>query len=136
MRTHQVSVKELVTFIHRGGDLTSEFKSNARAKQGTECHAYLQDKYSSQDQKEVFVKHTAEIDHHQLILQGRIDGVLLRDAKPVIEEIKSTTDALELMDETTRPEHLAQAKLYAYMYILKENLRSMTIHLTYIHVNT
>jgi DNA excision repair protein ERCC-2 len=136
VKTTQISVKELVTFIHRGGDLTSEFKSNARAKQGTECHAYLQDKYTASDQKEVFVKHTHETSHHQLTLSGRIDGVLLRDNETIIEEIKSTTVSLDLMKEDSRPEHLAQAKLYAYLYLLNQEQKAITVHLTYIHVST
>ena len=36
MRQINITAKEIVSFIYTGGDLTSEFKSNKRAKQGME----------------------------------------------------------------------------------------------------
>ncbi|MEC9485550.1 MAG: helicase C-terminal domain-containing protein [Candidatus Izemoplasma sp.] len=136
MKSLKVSVKDLVTFIHRGGDLTNEFKSNARAKQGTELHTFLQEQYLEEDQKEVFVKETVTQDDYEITLSGRIDGVLLRDHQIIIEEIKSTQVALELLDETSRPEHLAQAKIYAYLYLQTLSQKSITVYLTYIHTQS
>ncbi|MCF7925584.1 MAG: PD-(D/E)XK nuclease family protein [Candidatus Izimaplasma sp.] len=136
MKQIRISVKELVTFIHRGGDLTNEFKSNARAKQGTELHTFLQEQYRETDDKEVSVKTLVEKEDYEITLSGRIDGVLLREGTVIIEEIKSTSVALELIDETSRPEHLAQARMYAYMYLKTRKQRSITVYLTYIHTQS
>jgi DNA excision repair protein ERCC-2 len=43
---------------------------------------------------------------------------------------------LDLLTEEGRPQHLAQAKYYAYFYMLQEDIKSMEVHLKYIHVLT
>ena len=53
----------------------------------------------------------------------------------IIEEIKSTKVDLSNMKIDTRPEHLMQAKMYAYMYLMKHDLRSINVRLTYIYVD-
>ena len=55
MKEIRISVKDMVTMIHSGGDLTSEFKSNKRAREGTEAHAFLQSQYGENDRTEVVV---------------------------------------------------------------------------------
>jgi DNA excision repair protein ERCC-2 len=136
MKSIKITVKDLVTFIHSGGDLTNEFKSNARAKKGQEIHSYHQGKYLDTDQKEVSVETLYQTDLFDFYITGRIDGLLSRDGKTIIEEIKSTTLDINLIKETSRPEHLAQAKMYAYLYVLKHNLKSIHVWLTYIKVDT
>jgi DNA excision repair protein ERCC-2 len=134
MKDIKITAKELVEFLYSGGDLTSEFKSNKRAMQGTEAHAFLQSQYTEVDQKEVFVETLYDFDEYSFHITGRMDGLLKEENKPVIEEIKSTLTDLHLLDIDTRPEHLAQAKMYAYMYCTKEEIKSITVRLTYITV--
>lgn len=135
MKNIRITAKEMVEFIHTGGDLTSEFKSNKRAMQGTEAHAFLQAKYGEMDQKEVSVETLYDVENYSFHITGRMDGLLQENGKPVIEEIKSTLTDLHLMEIDTRPEHLSQAKMYAYMYCIKENLRSISVRLTYISIH-
>ena len=55
--------------------------------------------------------------------------------KLIVEEIKSTKTDLSNMEIDSRPEHLMQGKMYAYLYALKENLNSINVRLTYIYVD-
>ena len=135
MKNIRITAKDMVEFIHTGGDLTSEFKSNKRAMQGTEAHAFLQSKYGENDRKEVTVETLYDVDNYSFHVTGRMDGLLTESGKLVIEEIKSTLTDLHLMKIDTRPEHLSQAKMYAYMYCIQESLRSISVRLTYISVH-
>ncbi|MDC0558960.1 ATP-dependent DNA helicase [Candidatus Izimaplasma bacterium] len=135
MRNIKITAREIVEFVHSGGDLTSEFKSNKRAVQGIEAHAFLQKQYTEEDRKEVKVNTTYEDENYSIVIGGRMDGLLLKDGKLTIEEIKSTTVDLDLMDIDTRPEHLSQAKMYAYMYCTDNELKSINVKLTYITID-
>ena len=135
MKNIKITAKEMVEFIYSGGDLTSEFKSNKRAMQGIEAHAFLQGQYKEEDKKEVKVETLYEHDEYSFYITGRMDGLLLENGKYVIEEIKSTLTDLNIIDIDTRPEHLSQAKMYAYLYCLKNDIKSINVRLTYITVN-
>lgn len=135
MKQIRITAKDMVEFIHTGGDLTSEFKSNKRAMQGTEAHAFLQSKYTELDRKEVPVETLYEKEDYSFYITGRMDGLLQEQGKPVIEEIKSTLTDLHVLKIDSRPEHLSQAKMYAYMYCMKEDLRSISVRLTYVSVH-
>jgi len=134
MKNIKITAKDIVKFIYSGGDLTSEFQSNKRALEGIEAHSYLQNKYKEDDRKEVSVETLFEHGDYSFYITGRMDGLLKEDNKLIIEEIKSTKADLALMDINTRPEHLMQAKMYAYMYVKNNNLKSINVRLTYITV--
>ncbi|WP_199906678.1 hypothetical protein, partial [Coprothermobacter proteolyticus] len=59
-------------------------------------------------------KNTVESDDFFLTVEGRADGVINEDGCFIIDEIKTTTAPLELIDEFYNPLHWAQAKCYAY----------------------
>ena len=54
----------------------------------------------------------------------------------IIEEIKTTTLSLELINEEHNRLHWAQAKCYAYMYARQHDLSGVSIHLTYYHLDS
>lgn len=130
------SVKEIVELIYGGGDLTSERSLLSRSEEGIKAHQYLQDKYKEKDQKEVTVSFEGEIDGINYYLTGRIDGVIKRSNKTIIEEIKSTTYDLNIINEKTTPAHLAQAKMYAYLYYHQSKMKTIYIRLTYINISS
>lgn len=135
MNNIKISAKEIVEFIYSGGDLTSEYSSNKRALEGIEAHKFLQDQYDEElDKKEVFVETLFDFKDYSFHITGRMDGLLNENGKLIVEEIKSTKTDLLLMEIDSRPEHLMQAKMYAYMYLKKENLKSINVRLTYIAV--
>ena len=131
----KMTAKDIVKFIHSGGDLTSEFQSNKRALEGIDAHKYLQDRYKEADQKEVSVETLFEYEDYSFHITGRMDGLITENNKLIIEEIKSTKVDLSNMEIDTRPEHLMQAKMYAYMYLIQNDLRSINVRLTYIYID-
>jgi len=134
MKTLEISVREVAELLFGSGNIASERMLAVRAEEGTEIHQYWQGRYGADDKKEVFVKTAVEHEGFRLEVSGRIDGVVTRGDALAIEEIKSTHDDLESIDETTYPAHLVQAKIYGYMYCLEQNLPRIGIHLTYIKV--
>jgi DNA excision repair protein ERCC-2 len=134
MKTLHISAKEIAELLFGSGNITSDRLLMARAEEGTLIHQFWQSQYLETDQKEVSVQTEYRTDDFLLEVSGRIDGITTIDGVLVLEEIKSTRMDLELIDETTSPAHLAQAKLYAYMYCLANNLNKITVRLTYITV--
>jgi DNA excision repair protein ERCC-2 len=129
-----VSAKEIAEQLFGSGSITSDRSLAILAEEGTAIHQYWQGLYRENDEKEVFVKTDLERDGFHLEITGRIDGIVHRDGVLTLEEIKSTHLDFSLLDEKTIPAHLAQAKLYAYLYCLEKNLPRIAVQLTYIRV--
>jgi DNA excision repair protein ERCC-2 len=136
MTVIQTSAKEIAELLFGSGNLTNERLLNVRAQEGIEIHQYWQGKYLPSDQKEVFVKTDITQEDIQLTVTGRIDGIVFREDEWMLEEIKSTHEELDQLEEDTTPSHLVQAKLYAYLYALEHHLKRITVLLTYIHVES
>src|SRR5665811_1941276 len=62
----------------------------------------------------------------------------IRDRNKVvtIDEIKTVTRDLELIEEDYNGLHWAQAKCYAYIYATQNDLDSVNVQLTYYEINT
>ncbi len=133
METVKIAVKELVTFLYASGDLESKGRVREAQKRGQALHFEHQQTYVDKDQSEVFVSFSDVYKNIEFLLSGRIDGLLYREDKLIIEEIKSTSTAVHLIDEKTYPAHLMQALMYAYMYVKKHNLKNIEVWLHYIH---
>ena len=130
----KIAVKELAYFYQSSGDLTVEFFSNHDMEEGSRAHDYLQGKYKEKDISEYYIKQEINILNNTYLLHGFIDGVLLRKGKIIIEEIKSTTSDLDMINLDYHKEHLAQAKIYAYLYALQNEMDNIDIRLTYISI--
>ena len=129
-----IGVRELAYFICQSGSLTNEFFSNADLIRGQKAHDFLQNKYNEKSIKEFYIKQEINFKNNDYILHGFIDGLLNIDDKIIIEEIKSTTLELDDIDIEYHKEHLAQAKIYGYLYGLQHNLDYVNIRLTYVSV--
>ena len=132
----EVGVREIAYFLYASGDLSQDFFSNTSAIEGTKCHQFLQRKYNEQSQKEFFIKNNVKINDDEIELAGRIDGVLNENSEIIIEEIKSTRLNLDFIDLNYHNEHLAQLKLYGYMYMDLYELTSIKLRLTYINISS
>ena len=130
----KIGVRDLAYFIHQSGDLTTEFFSNHDMLLGSRAHDYLQSQYGPNDKAEYYIKREISYLGKTYILDGYIDGILNEDEKIIIEEIKSTTKELDEITIDYHREHLAQAKIYAYLYALENNMDVINIRLTYISV--
>ncbi len=130
----KIGVRDLAYFIHQSGDLTTEFFSNHDMLIGSRAHDFLQSQYGPNDKAEYYIKREISYLGKSYILDGYIDGVLNEDETIIIEEIKSTTKDLDEITIDYHKEHLAQAKIYAYLYALERNMDIINIRLTYISV--
>lgn len=134
VKTVHISAKEIAELLYGSGNITSDRLMMVRAEEGIQIHQFWQSQYTDNDQKEVVVAAEYRADDFLIDISGRIDGITIRDGEVILEEIKSTRMDLELIDETTTPAHLVQAKLYAYMYCFANNINKIIVRLTYITV--
>ena len=127
-----ISVRDLMTYVYRGGDIDNRFRTNTTLTEGTAIHQEVQKTYKESDEKEVALEHSFERDHIHIHLQGRCDGLLHTEDGSVIDEIKSTARELEELTEDSDPVYWAQAKGYAFIYAQKEELDFVRVQLTYV----
>jgi DNA excision repair protein ERCC-2 len=134
----KISVRGLVEFVLREGDLPTGFGfvSRDRAVQGTRGHQRVQKSRPDDYEAEVSIRHRVERDGIGLDILGRIDGLFHSDDPLCIDEIKTTTTDLSQIDETYNHLHWAQAKVYAYIYALHNDLAKMAVQLTYYHLDS
>lgn len=132
----KVSVRNLVEFVLRSGDIDNSFMSVSRALEGTKAHQKVQKSYGHEYTPEVTLKHNVYYDDFIIELQGRADGILFSDGEYLIDEIKSTTRDLDDIEEDYNELHWAQAKCYGYIYSLQNNLDYIYIQLTYFHIES
>ncbi len=129
-----IAVRELAYFICQSGNLTSEFFSNRDMQAGIEAHRHHQRSYNSESQAEVFIKQELTINEEIYQLTGIIDGVLKERGETIIEEIKSTTHDLDEITTGYHLEHMAQLKIYGYLYALLNNMSFIHLRLTYVSI--
>jgi len=134
---HAVSVHSLVEFVLQTGDLTvGGFQKRDRAQAGTQGHKQVQRSRPEGYQSEVEINYRVEGTDPPLEVRGRIDGLYASEEPVIIEEIKTTTLSLDLVNENHNRLHWAQAQCYAYMYAQQCRLGGIRIHLTYFHLDS
>jgi DNA excision repair protein ERCC-2 len=132
----KVSVRNLIEFVLRSGDIDNSFMSMSRAVDGTKAHQKVQKSYGLEYKPEVTLKHSINYDIFTIELQGRADGIINSPDQIIIDEIKSTTKDLDDISEDFNELHWAQAKCYGYIYSLQNNLDSINVQLTYFHIES
>ncbi len=130
-----LSVRNLVEFVLRSGDIDNSFRSMSRALEGTKAHQKVQNSYGSEYRPEVTLRHSVYYDDFTIELQGRADGILTLSEEITIDEIKSTTKDLDEIEDDNEL-HWAQAKCYGYIYCVQEDLESIYIQITYFHLES
>lgn len=133
----KISVRELVEFILRSGDIdnrTSGKKDAESMLAGARIHRKIQKSMGSDYHAEVILKHLIPMEKFDLQVEGRADGII--DGNPVtIDEIKGIYKSLEHLKEPI-PVHLAQAKCYAYIYGIQNKKSDMEVQMTYVNLDT
>jgi DNA excision repair protein ERCC-2 len=147
----KISVRNLVEFVLRSGDLDLRFMGSSRAVEGTRIHQLLQKRNIEEGQNylpEVSLVYNFQYKDFEIVLEGRADGIIVPDKtkvseslfeiddKVTIDEIKSTSRALEEIDEDYNELHWAQAKCYAYIYSKQNGLEDIDVQLTYYQIDT
>lgn len=129
----KISVRSLVEFIMRGGDIdnriTSQMSKDAMAE-GSRIHRKIQGQMGIEYKAEVPLKFELEYEEFRIRLEGRADGIITNEDGVTIDEIKGMyTDVLRMKEPVKV--HLAQAMCYAYIYASKEKLDDISVQMTY-----
>jgi len=135
----KISVREMVEFLHRGGDLDARFTGRSRAHEGTKAHQHVQKEQKEIEESyesEVTLSYKASFENIDIVVSGRADGVIMRDEEVFIDEIKSTLRELDEIEAEDYPLHWMQGKCYGYFYCLDNELEEITIQLTYVKLKS
>lgn len=158
----RLSVRELVEFILRSGDIDNRrgVSPEKAMQEGSRLHRMIQRSMGEGYSAEVPLHYVHEAQHYRIILDGRADGIideslqeadanvigssqislnqyLINDEFPLItiDEIKCISRRLERLTEPV-PVHLAQAKVYAYIYAKQNSLPLIRVRMTYCNIET
>lgn len=134
--TFTITVRTLVEYLLRSGDLHFDYFGSVNAIEGIRAHQKIQRQRPDHYQSEVSVHHTCEFEGFFLKVTGRIDGVLSDETKTVVEEIKSTRKSLDQLEQTPNAVHWGQAQCYAYMWAIREKIASIVVRLTYVNIDS
>ncbi len=132
----KISVRNLIEFVLRTGDIDTTFISNSRAVEGTKAHRKIQNSYGENYQSEVALKHSFSYEGFSITIEGRADGILIENEKNIIDEIKSTTKDLDTIEEDYNELHWAQGKCYGYIYCIEKDLEEIDVQLTYYELDS
>lgn len=140
----KISVRSLVEFVFREGDITSADSGapNTEAMQlGSKIHRQIQKSMGLGYEAEVSLfalqKMTSREFSSDFILriEGRADGIFREDGRVTVDEIKGVYMDVEEMEKPVLV-HRAQAMCYAYMIAEAENLPEVEVQMTYCNMET
>lgn len=82
----RISVRNLVEFIMRSGDIESDFNGRSRGLEGTRAHQKLQKGRQLENyQTEISLSHSIEYDEYILNISGRTDGIIKRTERSFLK---------------------------------------------------
>lgn len=133
----RISVRNLVEFILRGGDIDNRIAEADRdaMQMGSRIHRKIQRRMGVDYRAEVPLKYEIPCKGFILLLEGRADGIIDTEKGVVIDEIKGVFKELEHLQEPI-PVHLAQAMCYAYIYASEKGLAEIGVQMTYCNMET
>ena len=150
----KISVRNLVEFILRSGDIDNRrfTLADTAMQEGSRIHRMIQRRMGSEYHAEVPVKFCFETENYQVLIDGRMDGVIIpagslnaaqnnqlteigKEQIITIDEIKGTYREVHKMKEPV-PVHMAQAMCYAYIYATQNHLPCIRVRMTYCNMIT
>ena len=134
----RISVRNLVEFVMRNGDLDNRRTAGAKKEAmqaGSRLHRKIQRRMGSDYRSEVMLKHRVREDMFEILVEGRADGIITEPAGTVIDEIKCIYMDVDRLEEPD-PVHLAQALCYGYFYSHDHDLDTIGIQITYCNIET
>lgn len=138
MEQIKISVRNLVEFVLRSGDIDNRRGKSGQKEamqEGSRIHRKIQRRMGASYQPEVPLKIEIQEEKYQLIVEGRADGIIIEETGVTIDEIKGVYMDIHAM-EAPIAVHLAQAKCYAYIFALKEELQEISVQMTYCNLDT
>ena len=133
----RISVRNLVEFILRSGDLDSRkgtMDKEAMLK-GSRLHRKIQKQMGSDYKAEVSLKFENCYEDLDILLEGRADGIFSEGDMVWIDEIKGIYGKVEQLLQPV-PVHSAQAKCYGYIYAVQQGIEKIGIQMTYANLDT
>lgn len=139
----KISVRNIIEFVLKAGSIDSTYIGGKRAQEGTRIHQLVQKKRKKEAllndnvyESEFSLKYNLEYKEFEFQIEGRADGVLITNDFMAIEEIKSTYKKLDTIVFDKNHWHIAQAKIYAFMYSEMYNTPRMKVILSYCNVES
>lgn len=135
----RISVRAFVEFLLRSGDIDNRISGgNEEAMlEGARIHRSIQRRMGPEYHAEVSLYHNIEFPEYSILIEGRADGIIdnKKGGLVTIDEIKSTHRELR---KIKAPEtlHLAQAKCYAYIFALQNELDDIAVRMTYCNIDS
>ncbi|MBR6469691.1 MAG: ATP-dependent DNA helicase [Lachnospiraceae bacterium] len=133
--TISISVRDLVEFVLRTGDIDNRRKSGQDINlmlEGARIHRMIQKGMGADYDAEVYLKKFIHLDDFDIMIDGRADGIISDDDRYIIDEIKTLYTDLDRLKAPV-PVHLAQAKCYAYIFADERGLKEITVRMTYVN---
>lgn len=133
----RISVRSLVEFILRSGDIDNRRTASPEnaMQEGSRIHRMIQRRMGPEYQAEVGLKYAYDAGEYEIIVEGRADGIITQDDAVTIDEIKGVFRDVKKMKDAV-PVHLAQAKCYACIYAIQNDLQEIRVRMTYCHMET
>ena len=137
MEQIKLSVRNLVEFVLREGDIDNRRRVSEKdaMEAGSRMHRKIQKNMGSYYRSEVPLAIELPMAHFVMRIEGRADGILEKDGQVTIDEIKGVYRDVEDM-ETPVFVHLAQARIYAYIYATQQGEKRITVQMTYCNLET
>lgn len=138
METIKISVRNLVEFIFREGDIDNRrgrVSEKDAMEAGSRIHRKIQKSMGSGYSSEVPLSIELPMDRFLLRIEGRADGILDQNGMVTIDEIKGIYKKVEALKEPVYV-HKAQAYVYAYIYAREHDLPEIGIQMTYCNLET
>ncbi|MBE5872132.1 MAG: ATP-dependent DNA helicase [Lachnospiraceae bacterium] len=132
-----ISVRNFVEFLLREGDIDNRRTTGSENAllDGSRIHRLLQSRMGKEYTAEVSLRHVIDCERYQIVLDGRADGIIRTSQQVIVDEIKGTYRELKFVTKPV-PVHLAQAKCYAYIYALQNELSAIGVRMTYCNMDT
>ena len=134
----RISVRNLVEFIFRSGDIDNRIGKGAQKEamqEGSRMHRKIQGRMGMEYRAEVPLKLEVPQEQYVLALEGRADGIITNADGVTVDEIKCMYTDVTRFEEPIFV-HKAQAMCYAYIYALQNGLDQISVQLTYCDLDT
>lgn len=152
MKTVRISVRSLVEFILREGDIDNRSAGGPDKDvmlMGGRLHRKIQRSMGPEYHAEVSMKMLIPCGEFQIQIEGRADGIIIKEHKDkkgrgknpdgepdvAVDEIKGVLKELTHIERPVNV-HLAQAKCYAYIYAEQHGLDRIGVQMTYCNLDT
>ena len=138
MEQIKISVRNLVEFILRSGNIDNRHGvvgGKEAMQEGGRIHRKIQRRMGTSYHAEVALKIQYEYENYILVVEGRADGIIIESQQVTIDEIKGIYQDVHSLSAPI-PIHLAQARCYAYIYGSQQELKEITVQMTYCNLDT